>query len=63
MHKLADESELRWSLKCLREQLALVDAAIAALTRYRDTSRQQSKFRAPLPPLLIRSSISAGQAE
>ncbi|HZQ53417.1 MAG TPA: hypothetical protein VFB14_14530 [Bryobacteraceae bacterium] len=57
MSKLTNESELKGSLNYLREQLALVDAAIAALTRYRDTCQQ--KLTLPSLPCSFRRAWAA----
>ena len=62
MHNLIPGNDLTRSLKHLQQQLDLIDAAIAALTRYRDACRQQPKLPARLPPSLLESTGRFTQA-
>jgi hypothetical protein len=63
MDKLGYENELTQSLQDLREELGLIDTAIAALTRYREISRPEQNPPARLLRLRVASSTGIRQVE
>jgi hypothetical protein len=63
MPKLGYEHELKQSLQDLREELGLIDTAIAALTRYREICRREQKPPVRVLPPPVASSIGIRQVE